>query len=100
MEYRGEMIVSFRDKRTRDFAGGKYVKAFSGFLRQAELKLDQLDAATALKDLAALPGNHLERLKGDRKGQFSIRINDQWRMCFEWPDRSPGPVNVEIVDYH
>jgi proteic killer suppression protein len=100
MEYRGEMIVSFRDKRTRDFAGGKYVKAFSGFSRQAELKLDQLDAATALKDLAALPGNHLERLKGDRKGQFSIRINDQWRICFEWPDRSPGPVNVEIVDYH
>jgi proteic killer suppression protein len=76
------------------------VKAFSGFSRQAELKLDQLDAATTLKDLAALPGNHLERLKGDRKGQFSIRINDQWRMCFEWPDRSPGPVNVEIVDYH
>lgn len=94
------MIVSFRDKRTRDFAGGKYVKAFSGFSRQAELKLDQLDAATTLKDLAALPGNHLERLKGDRKGQFSIRINDQWRICFEWPDRSTGPVNVEIVDYH
>lgn len=94
------MIVSFRDKRTRDFAGGKYVKAFSGFSWQAELKLDQLDAATTLKDLAALPGNHLERLKGGRKGQFSIRINDQWRICFEWPDRSPGPVNVEIVDYH
>jgi toxin HigB-1 len=94
------VIVSFRDKRTRDFAGGKYVKAFSGFSLQAELKLDQLDAATTLKDLAALPGNHLERLKGDRKGQFSIRINDQWRICFEWPDRSPGPVNVEIVDYH
>lgn len=94
------MVVSFRDKRTRDFAGGKYVKAFSGFSRQAELKLDQLDAATTLKDLAALPGNHLERLKGDRKGQFSIRINDQWRICFEWPDGSPGPANVEIVDYH
>ena len=94
------MIVSFRDKRTRDFAGGKYVKAYSGFSRQAELKLDQLDAATTLKDLAALPGNHLEGLKGNRKGQFSIRINDQWRICFEWPDRSPGPVNVEIVDYH
>ena len=91
------MVVSFRDKRTRDFAGGKYVKAFSGFSRQAELKLDQLDAATTLKDLAALPGNHLERLKGDRKGQFSIRINDQWRICFEWPDGSPGPANV---DYH
>jgi len=94
------MIVSFRDKRTRDFAGGKYVKAFSGFSRQAELKLDQLDAATALKDLAVLPGNRLEGLKGERKGQFSVRINDQWRICLEWPDGSPGPVNVEIVDYH
>ena len=94
------MIVSFRDKRTRDFADGKYVKAFSGFSRQAELKLDQLEAATSLKDLAVLPGNRFERLKGDRKGQYSIRINDQWRICFEWPDRSRGPVNVEIVDYH
>lgn len=94
------MIVSFRDKRTRDFADGKYVKAFSGFSRQAELKLDQLEAATSLKDLAVLPGNRFERLKGARKGQYSIRINDQWRICFEWPDRSLGPVNVEIVDYH
>lgn len=94
------MIVSFRDKRTRDFAGGRFVKAFSGFSRQAELKLDQLDAATALSDLAALPGNRLEGLRGERKGQFSIRINDQWRICFDWPDGSPGPVNVEIVDYH
>ena len=94
------MIVSFRDRRTRDFAGGKYVKAFSGFSRQAELKLDQLDAATSLKDLAVLPGNRFERLKGDRKGQYSIRVNDQWRICFEWPGRSLGPVNAEIVDYH
>jgi proteic killer suppression protein len=52
------------------------------------------------KDLAALPGNRLEALKGDRKGQHSIRINDQWRICFEWPGGSPGPANVEIVDYH
>lgn len=94
------VIVGFRDKRTREFAGGKYVKAFSGFARQAELKLDQLEAATSLQDLAALPGNRFEALKGDRKGQYSIRINDQWRICFGWPNRSPGPVNVEIVDYH
>lgn len=94
------MIVSFRDKRTREFAEGKFIKAFSGISRQAEMKLDQLDAAASLKDLAALPGNRFEALKGDRKGQYSIRINDQWRICFEWPDRSPGPVNVEIVDYH
>lgn len=93
------MIVSFRDKRTRKFAGGKYIKAFSGFSRQAEMKLDQLESAASPKDLAVLPGNRFEALKGDRKGQYSIRINDQWRICFEWPDRSPGPVNVEIVDY-
>ena len=94
------MIVSFRNKRTREFAEGKYVKAFSGFARKAEMKLDQLESATTLQDLAALPGNRLEALKGDRKGQYSIRINDQWRICFEWPGRSPGPTNVEIVDYH
>jgi toxin HigB-1 len=66
----------------------------------AHLKLDRLEAATGLKDLAALPGNRFEALAGDRKGQYSIRINNQWRLCFEWPERSPGPRNVEIVDYH
>ena len=94
------MIVSYRDKRTADFSAGKPVKAFSGFDRSARLKLDRLEAAQALADLAALPGNRFEALKGDRKGQFSIRINDQWRICFEWPGKSPGPTNVEIVDYH
>ena len=94
------MIVSYRDKRTRDFAAGKRVKAFSGIDRAARLKLDRLEAAVELKDLGALPGNRLEVLKGDRKGQFSIRINDQWRICFEWPGGAPGPSNVEIVDYH
>ena len=93
------MIVSYRDKRTRDFAGGIPSPAFSGFERKAEMKIDQLDAAASLLDLN-LPGNRLEALKGDRKGQYSIRINDQWRICFEWPKGSPGPVNVEIVDYH
>jgi proteic killer suppression protein len=94
------MIVSYRDKRTADFAAGKRVKAFSGVERAARLKLDRVDAAHVLQDLAALPGNRFEPLKGDRKGQYSIRINDQWRICFEWPDQSPGPTNVEIVDYH
>ncbi|MGD0014792.1 MAG: type II toxin-antitoxin system RelE/ParE family toxin [Bryobacteraceae bacterium] len=94
------MIVSYRDKRTRDFAAGKRVKAFSGIERAARLKLDRLEAATALKDLAVLSGNRFEALAGDRKGQHSIRINDQWRICFEWPDGAPGPSNVEIVDYH
>jgi len=94
------MIVSYRDKRSEDFAAGKRVKAFSGIERAARLKLDRLEAATILKDLAALPGNRFEALAGDRKGQYSIRVNDQWRICFEWPGKSPGPQNVEIVDYH
>lgn len=94
------MIVGYRDKRTRDFAAGKRVKAFSGIERAARLKLDRLEAATGLKDLAALPGNRFEPLAGDRKGQYCIRINDQWRICFEWPERAPGPGKVEIVDYH
>jgi proteic killer suppression protein len=94
------VIVSYRDKRTREFAAGKRVKAFSGFERSARLKLDRMEAATSLRDLAALPGNRLEALVGDRKGQYSIRINDQWRICFEWADRAPEPFKVEIVDYH
>ncbi|MBV9181933.1 MAG: type II toxin-antitoxin system RelE/ParE family toxin [Acidobacteria bacterium] len=94
------MIVSYRDKRTRDFASGKRVKAFSRIERAARLKLDRLEAAVELKDLAALPGNRLEALKGARKGQYSIRINDQWRICFEWLGGAPGPSNVEIIDYH
>ena len=94
------MIVSCRDTRTADFADGKRIKTFRGIERAARLKLDLLEAAQTAQDLAALPGNRFEALKGDRKGQFSIRINDQWRICFEWPDKSPGPLNVEIVDYH
>jgi proteic killer suppression protein len=94
------MIVSYRDKRTRDFAAGKRVKGFFGIERPARLKLDRLEAAAALKDLVALPGNRFEALGGDRKGQNSIRNNDRWRICFEWPDGAPGPSNVEIVDYH
>lgn len=93
------MFVSIGSKATREFAEGGYAKAFAGFSRQVEMKLDQLDAAITVQDLAVLPGNRLEALNGDRKGQYSIRINDQWRICFEWPSRSPGPVNVEMVDY-
>jgi len=59
-----------------------------------------MEAAGSLRDLAALPVNHCEALVGDRKGQYSIRVNGQWRFCCEWPDRAPGPANVEIVDYH
>jgi len=94
------MILGYRDKRTRSFAGGKRVKAFSGIGRAARLKLDRLEAAVVLHDLAALPGNRFEALKGDRKGQFSIRINDRWRICFDRENAAPGPSNVGAVDYH
>ena len=94
------MIVSFRDKRTARFAAGDSLREFSGFARQAEVRLDRLDSATNVADLAALPGNRFETLKGDRAGQYSIRINDQWRICFAWPRGSMGPIDVEIVDYH
>ncbi|MGD0488808.1 MAG: type II toxin-antitoxin system RelE/ParE family toxin [Syntrophorhabdales bacterium] len=93
------MIVGFRDKRTREFAEGKRVKAFADIERKAEMRLDQLDSAASVRDVN-LPGNHLEALRGDRKGQYSIRINNQWRICFEWPKGAIGPINVEIVDYH
>ena len=93
-------IIGFKDRQTERFHSGEFVRAFSGFARQAERKLDQLDAAHSLRDLAALPGNRFEALKGDRAGQYSIRINKQWRICFEWPANSPGPVNVGIEDYH
>ena len=93
------MIIGFADKRTEAFYRGRRVAVYSGFSRTASRKLDQLDAATRLRDLLR-PGNRLEALKGRRKGQWSIRINDQWQICFEWPEGSPGPANVEIVDYH
>ncbi len=93
------MIVSFRDKRSESFASGGRVPAFSGFQRAAERTLDRLEAAVTLRDLMT-PGLRLEKLKGEREGRFSVRINDQWRICFQWPAGSPGPVEVEIVDYH
>jgi len=99
------MILSYRDQRTQDFAEAKGVKSgpvkpFRAFARTAWKKLDQLEAAVSVKDLAALRGNYFEKLYGDRDGQLSIRINDQWRICFEWPDGAQGPSNVEITDYH
>ena len=74
------MIIGYRDNRTRDFAAGKRVKALSGIERAARLKLDRLEAATALKDLAVLPGNRFEALAGDRKGQYSIRIKRELKL--------------------
>jgi proteic killer suppression protein len=75
------MILSFRDKRTEAFARGEFVREFQGFARQAYKRLEVLDAATPLTDLSALPSNRLEPLKGDRDGQYSIRINLQWRIA-------------------
>ncbi len=92
------MIKSYRDKRTKVFANGEHVKAFQGFKKQAEKRLEILDAADSLNDLAALPSNRFEPLTGDRKGQYSISINKQYRICFTWP--SDGPEKVEITDYH
>ena len=94
------MILGYRDKRTEAFASGAFVREFQGFDRQAYKRLEILEAATSLDDLRALPSNRLEALHGDREGQFSVRINMQWRLCFEWPGGAPGPSNVEIVDYH
>lgn len=94
------MIVSYRDKQTEQFSQGGFVRAFQGFAQQAERRLAILNAAPSLDTLRALPSNRFEALRGDRAGQFSIRINQQWRVCFEWPNGEPGPSNVEIVDYH
>jgi proteic killer suppression protein len=76
------------------------VKAFQGFEKQAKKRLIILQAAQTRQDLMLLPSNHFEALGGDRKGQFSIRINQQWRFCFEWPEGSEKPFNIECVDYH
>ena len=92
------MIVSFRDRATLRLWMGEFVKKFAGIDKPARRKLDMLNAARELRDLAAVPGNRLEALAGDRRGQHSIRVNDQWRICFVWI--TEGPANVEIVDYH
>ena len=94
------VIRSYRDARTRRFAGGERVPAFEGFRHQAEKRLRVLEAAASLWDLRQLPSNRLEALVGDRKGQYSIRVNQQWRISFEWPAGAGGAENVEIVDYH
>ena len=94
------MIKSFKDKRTRQFNDGKRIKTFQSFSRQAEKRLRILDAADRLEALMLLKSNRFESLSGDRQGQYSIRINDQWRICFEWNEGQDGPENVEITDYH
>jgi proteic killer suppression protein len=92
------MIVGFGNKATEQLWHGERVRAFGAFAEQALRKLVILEYAHALSDLRAPPGNRLEALSGNRKGQYSIRINNQWRICFVWT--ASGPDRVEIVDYH
>ncbi len=92
------MIRSFKDRNTEHFFQGRRVRGFAGFAKQAERRLTYLDSADSLQDLAGLRSNRLEALSGDRVGQYSIRVNRQWRICFRWED--DGPYDVEIVDYH
>ena len=91
-------ILSFQCDDTQLLHQRRRVARFVNIESVARRKLDQLDAATELRDMAAPPGNRLEALNGNRKGQHSIRINDQWRVCFIWTPQ--GPKDVEIVDYH
>lgn len=92
------MIRSFRCRDTEALAAGDRVRRFASIATVARRKLRQLQIAGRLEDLRVPPGNHLEALKADRRGQYSIRINDQWRICFGWT--AAGAEGVEIVDYH
>jgi proteic killer suppression protein len=97
--YNGPVIRSFKDKNTATIAAGKSPKGFaSGLLNKSCIIIAVLNAAVELNDLRSLAGNHLEKLSGDLKNQYSVRINRQWRFCFDWADTEPG--DVEIVDYH
>jgi proteic killer suppression protein len=92
------MIQSFKDERAGRLMGGRRVVELANIEEQVRTRLIRLDSATTLEDLRALRGNRLEALSGSRKGQFSIRINDQYRICFKW--KAKGPTDVEITDYH
>jgi toxin HigB-1 len=92
------MIKSFRCKETQRLFETGRSKRFGPIAKVATRKLAQLDAAETLEFLRSPPGNRLEELKGDRTGQHSVRVNDQWRVCFRWTEA--GPADVEIVDYH
>ena len=92
------MIKSFRCRDTEDLFEDRFVRRFQSVEKTARRKLEALEASTSLADLSCVPGNRLEALRGDREGQYSIRINDQYRICFEWKDAKAW--NIEIVDYH
>ena len=91
----------YRDRDTERFAHGEHVRKLQDApRRKADALLARLRAATELRDLRNPPGNRFEALRGDREGQYSIRVNDRWRICFEWSDDARGAFNIEIVDYH
>ena len=93
------MLRGFKDKRTRRYYEGQRIAAFQGFTApQAGKCFDALEAAGSLQDLAGRPSNHFEALKGDRRGQYSIRINRQWRICFRWVDGEP--IDIEISKHY
>ena len=98
LRYYNPVIVSFADRDTERLASGQRVRRFGSFESIARRKLRQVHIAGRLDDLKVPPDNRLETLKGNREGQMSIRINDQWRVCFRWTQA--GPADVEIVDYH
>ncbi|MCW2001984.1 proteic killer suppression protein [Xanthomonas arboricola] len=93
-----QVIKTFADKNTEKIAQGKRVRAWASIERQIQRKLEYLKAAVELGDLRAPPGNRLEQLQGDRQGQYSIRINDQYRICFRW--EGGDAYDVEVTDYH
>ncbi len=103
MESDGEgqpALPRYRDKRTARFAAGDRIPAFHPFARQAYKRLEILEAATTLETLTAFSSNRFHSLSGERTGQYSIRINEQWRICFEWSIEGSAAFNIEIVDYH
>ena len=94
------MIQSYKDPNVEKLYEGENIRIWTTIRRQAEKRLRILDAADRLETLMLLPSNRFEALRGDRKGQYSIRVNERWRICFTWPSGAPGPGDVEIVDYH
>lgn len=95
-----EKSLQYIDKRLQKFIEGYRIREFQSFEQQLKKRLSILEDAQSQEDLQLLPSNHFEALSGDRRGQFSIRINKQWRLCFEWSNEENKPFNIEVVDYH
>jgi len=95
-----DKLPKYRDKRLQQFVDGYRVRDFQSFEQQLKKRLAILEDAQSRDDLRLLPSNHFEALSGDRRGQCSIRINNQWRLCFEWSESENRPFNIEVVDSH